>query len=62
MIRALVRAGFTVVDQEGSHVKLTKGQITAIVPDHRGRDVPLGTLSAILKQIGMPVDEFKSLL
>jgi predicted RNA binding protein YcfA (HicA-like mRNA interferase family) len=62
VLRALSRAGFTVVDQEGSHVKLRKGALTVIVPDHRGKDMPKGTLGSILKQSEMTVEQFKSLL
>jgi predicted RNA binding protein YcfA (HicA-like mRNA interferase family) len=62
VLRVLVRAGFAVVDQEGSHIKLRKGPFTVIVPDHRSKDMPKGTLGSILKQCGLTVEEFKSLL
>ncbi len=62
VLRALRRAGFQQVDQEGSHIKLRRGERIAIVPDHRGKDVPLGTLRSILKQTGLTAEEFRDLL
>lgn len=62
VLAALGQAGFHQVDQQGSHVKLRRGPRIAIVPDHRGRDVPIGTLRAILKQAGLTVEEFRALL
>lgn len=56
--RALERAGFQATHQSGSHVKMVRGQVTVIVPQHRGRDMPAGTLRAILDHAGMSVEEF----
>jgi predicted RNA binding protein YcfA (HicA-like mRNA interferase family) len=33
-----------------------------IVSDHRGQDIPRGTLRAIIEQAGLTVDEFIDLL
>ncbi|WP_193197018.1 type II toxin-antitoxin system HicA family toxin [Nostoc sp. MG11] len=61
--RRLEAAGFEEVSQKGSHVKFAKstdeGTRTAIVPRHR--EVTIGTLSSILRQIGISVEEFDSL-
>ncbi len=62
VLRALERAGFREVDREGSHIKLRRDRHIAIVPDHGGKDMPLGTLRSILKQAGMTVDQFRALL
>jgi predicted RNA binding protein YcfA (HicA-like mRNA interferase family) len=60
-IRALQRAGFQRVSQRGSHVKLREpGGRTAIVPLHR--ELAPGTLQSVLKQAGLTVDEFRTLL
>lgn len=62
VLRALERRGFVVVDQEGSHIKLRRAGRIAIVPDHGAKDMPPGTLRSILKQAGLTVDEFRTLL
>jgi predicted RNA binding protein YcfA (HicA-like mRNA interferase family) len=59
---ALERAGFRKVHQTGSHVKLVGRGRTVIVQQHKGRDMPLGTLRGILKQADMSEDEFKAWL
>ena len=61
MVRALGRAGFGRVGQKGSRVKLrNEAGRTVIVPDHR--ELARGTLSSILRQAGLSVDEFRELL
>jgi predicted RNA binding protein YcfA (HicA-like mRNA interferase family) len=61
VVKALGRAGFAQVGQRGSHVKLRSdvGGI-AIVPMHR--ELAAGTLRSVLRQAGIAVDEFVSLL
>lgn len=61
VLRALRIAGFVVVSQRGSHVKLRhpNGR-TVIVP--AGRDLRRGTLASILAQAGMTLDELRELL
>lgn len=61
-VRALERAGFQPVSTRGSHCKLrnpSRGR-TAIVPLHR--ELALGTLASVLRQAGMSIEEFRSLL
>ena len=53
MLSFLKSKGFSVVSQEGSHIKLTSGQYTVIVPNHGGKDLPMGTLRSIIKQAGL---------
>ena len=64
VLRALGRAGFQVVSQRGSHIKLRgerKGQArTVIVPNYG--EIPRGVLASILRQAGMTRDEFQDLL
>ena len=59
-IRALERLGFEQVRQTGSHVVIKKetedGEIGCIVPVHR--ELKVGTLSGILKQAQVTVEEF----
>jgi predicted RNA binding protein YcfA (HicA-like mRNA interferase family) len=61
-IRVLVKAGFIIKRQSGSHVILRRNSPFAqlVVPDHKELD--RGTLRAIIRQSGMTVDEFVSLL
>mgnify|MGYP001577684898 CR=1 FL=1 len=61
ILSALQRAGFTVISQKGSHIKLSKRQgekvYTVIVPNHK--EVAVGTFNSILKQAGMTKKEFE---
>ena len=65
VMRALERAGFLHVRSKGSHRVFQHrddpGRRT-IVADHGGRDVPRGTLRAIIEQAGLTVEEFIDLL
>lgn len=64
-IKALQKAGFVFVSQEGSHVKLVRvsqtGRQTIIVPMHK--KLKKGTLrSGILKPINLTIEDFIKLL
>ncbi len=48
--------GFVVVRQKGSHVVLRKGNHGCVVPNHA--ETKVGTVSGILKQAGISLDEF----
>ena len=67
VVRALERAGFTVVRISGSHrvMRHPDGR-TVVVPVHAGRaagrDIAKGTLRNILAIIGMDAEEFRKLL
>ena len=52
VIKYLKNNGFEVVSQNGSHVKLTDGIRTTIVPNH-AKDIGKGLLIDILKQTGL---------
>lgn len=64
IVRALERAGWRVVRQRGSHIRMEKqvGEKIAklTVPAHR--PVKRSTLSHILKQAGLSVEEFLELV
>lgn len=59
-IRSLERLGFEEVRQTGSHVVMKKeteeGKIGCVVPLHQ--ELKVGTLSGILKQAQVTVEEF----
>jgi predicted RNA binding protein YcfA (HicA-like mRNA interferase family) len=61
-VKALERMGFVVDRQRGSHIILVLDipRITVSVPDHKELD--RGTLRAIIRQIGLSVDEFIEML
>ena len=64
IIRALQRDGWTVVRQRGSHIRLQKRVgdelLKVTVPAHR--PVKRSTLSHIMQQARLDVDEFLELL
>lgn len=57
----LSRQGFQLISQKGSHrkwrSKLTGLQV--VVPEHRGKQLPLGTLRSILKGAEIPEEEWR---
>lgn len=64
IVRALQRDGWTVVRQQGSHIRLQKHTasetLKITVPAHR--PVKRSTLAHILKQARLDVDDFLKLL
>ena len=61
-VTALKKIGFYVRRQQGSHIILRRDNPFAqtVVPNHRELDS--GTLRAIIRQIGISVDDFVNLL
>jgi len=62
VIRILQRHDFILVSQRGSHQKW-RNQNTGkqvIVPNHKGKELPLGTLNSIIDGSGIPEKEFKN--
>ena len=59
-IRALQKMGFVIARQKGSHVVLRRGSMGCVVPNHK--EIKIGTLSGLLKQAGVSVDEFMAAL
>lgn len=59
-VKALQRAGFTVIRQSGSHIILDKDGVTVSVPNHRPMKV--GTVRSIIRQANLTVEEFLELL
>ena len=59
----LIRIGFRVVRQRGSHITLENivNRRKVTVPIHN-KDLPKATLFSILKQSGISVEEFLKLL
>ena len=63
LIRALERAGFQIVRQRGSHVRMKHpdGRIVT-VPVHPGRDIGRGLLRKILRDAELTREAFIALL
>lgn len=63
-MRALQRAGFDLVHMPGSHHYLRRpgAPRLVVVPVHGNRDLPAGTLHAILRQAGLTRDDLLDLL
>ena len=61
-VRAFTKVGWQVSRQEGSHIILSKSgnPVILVMPDHR--EVRRGTLRSLIRQAGLAVKEFKSLL
>lgn len=59
-VRALERLGFIQVRQRGSHIVLQRGSTTCVVPYRR--ELRLGTLSGILNQADVTVDDLLAAL
>ena len=58
LLKALKKMGFFEFHQVGSHLQMKHADgRRATIPVHRGKDVPRGTLHAILKQIGVAGEE-----
>ncbi len=60
VVRALERMGFVVLRQRGSHIILRRGSAGCVVPNHR--EIKVGTLTGLLKQAGVGVEEFLAAL
>jgi predicted RNA binding protein YcfA (HicA-like mRNA interferase family) len=63
LIKVLLKLGFVVVSQKGSHIKLRKNvlsRITIIVPNHK--TIRPGTLNNILKAAGLTQTELKKMI
>jgi predicted RNA binding protein YcfA (HicA-like mRNA interferase family) len=64
VIKALKRGGLFIHHQTGSHVAMRHPKnktIRVTIPLHN-KDIKIGTLSSILKQAGLTVEEFRELL
>ena len=64
VIRALKRAGFVEDRQKGGHLILIhpETKTRTVVPVHAGRSIKSPLLRAIVRDAGLSIDEFISLL
>jgi predicted RNA binding protein YcfA (HicA-like mRNA interferase family) len=63
VIRKLKKAGFIEWRQSGSHLSMyrEKDGKALTIPVHFKKDIPIGTLRAIIREAGMTVEEFLEL-
>ena len=52
--------GFTVIRQEGSHIRMSKAAVRITVPNHK--TIRPKTLRSLLRQAGVSVEQFKDAL
>ena len=55
-VRALEKLGFLVTRRRGSHIVLRKDDLGCVIPDHK--ELKAGTLSGILKQANVSINDF----
>jgi predicted RNA binding protein YcfA (HicA-like mRNA interferase family) len=60
--RILQNYGFEIISQKGSHRKWRnlEQELQVIVPYHKGRDLPIGTLRNIMTTANIPESEWKT--
>jgi predicted RNA binding protein YcfA (HicA-like mRNA interferase family) len=59
-VKAFRRLGFTVTNQEGSHIRLTNGAVSITIPNHN--PILPKTLQSILRQAGVSREDFRAAL
>lgn len=62
MVKALGKVGYVFSRQKGSHIILVDRERHKIAVIPNRKEVPRGTLRAIIREAGLTVDEFKGLL
>jgi predicted RNA binding protein YcfA (HicA-like mRNA interferase family) len=60
--RILEQHGFVLISQRGSHQKWRHSDSgkQVIVPYHKGKQLPLGTIRSIIEGSSIPEEEFRS--
>ena len=61
VLKKLEKAGFVVTRQTGSHARLIHSDGRATTVALQSRDLPKGTLRAILRQCEMTTEEFQKI-
>ena len=60
MVRVFTKIGFSVTRQKGSYIVMSRGEEVLIIPNHD--TVSKGTERELIKDAGLTVKEFNSLL
>jgi predicted RNA binding protein YcfA (HicA-like mRNA interferase family) len=53
LAKILEKKGWSLVKIRGSHFKYQKDQDSVVVPIHGNRDLPIGTLKSIMKDVNL---------
>lgn len=63
VVRKLKKAGFVEWRQSGSHLSLFRESDDKVltIPVHLKKDLPVGTLRAVIRESGLTVEEFLAL-
>jgi predicted RNA binding protein YcfA (HicA-like mRNA interferase family) len=61
-VRALEKAGFSIISQNGSHIKMRRDNPYSQVIVNQTKALAPGTLRSILRSAGLTIDEFIGLL
>ena len=59
--KGLMKMGYRVVRQKGSHVIFSDGKNTFPVPNHGSRDISPGVERQLFKTLHMSADEFRNI-
>lgn len=59
-VKALRRLGFIVTNQEGSHIRMAKGEVRITLPNHN--PILTKTLQSVLRQAGVSREDFIAVL
>ena len=62
MVTLLQKQGFAVVRIRGSHHVLQRDDLRTTIPVHGNRDLKIGTLRKILRDVELSPQEFEELL
>jgi predicted RNA binding protein YcfA (HicA-like mRNA interferase family) len=62
MVKVLQKVGFTMKRQKGSHAIMSDGSRIVVVPCHGNETLPKGTQRGIIKDAGLTVEKFNSLI
>jgi predicted RNA binding protein YcfA (HicA-like mRNA interferase family) len=59
--RKLIKLGYSVVRQKGSHVIFSDGKNTFPVPNHGSKDISPGVERQLLKILNLTINEFRKI-
>jgi predicted RNA binding protein YcfA (HicA-like mRNA interferase family) len=59
--RKLIKLGYRVVRQKGSHVIFSDGKNTFPVPNHGSKDISPGVERQLLKILNLTINEFRKI-
>ena len=59
--KRLLKTGYRIVRQKGSHVIFSNGKDTFPVPKHGSRDISPGVERRLLKILGLSIEQFKNI-